>query len=87
MYENGSLNIKNARHNPIKTLKIVSLVEQRYSDAPQKGTVFIISLPIKKAVLLLKGILEKSKEISEHVGFLVRFLGLIVSLNISKGKN
>ena len=60
-----------------KALKIVSLVEQRYSDTPEKGTVSIISLPIKKAVLLLKSILVKSKEISEHVGFLVRFLGFI----------
>ena len=35
-----------------------------------KRTVFTISVPIKTAVLLLKSILEKSKEIYEHVSFL-----------------
>ena len=54
-----------------KTLKIGSPVKQRYCDTPYKRTVFIISLPIKTAVLLLKSILEKFKEIYEHVGFLV----------------
>ena len=34
-------------------------------------TVFIISLPIKTMVLFLKRILEKLKEIYEHVAFLV----------------
>ena len=37
-----------------KTFKIISPAEQRYYDTSQKKTMFIISLPIKTAVALLK---------------------------------
>ena len=53
-----------------KTLKIVSHVEQRYSDTPQKWTLFKNIAPYLKGGAFVKSILEKSKEIYDMLDFL-----------------
>ena len=54
---------KTRRHNPKKTLKIVSFVERRYCDTSEVWYGIYHIAPYYNAKAFIKKILEKSKEI------------------------